>query len=1004
MALRLQGGFTSVQTELTYVVNVHDSEYSGTVIPFDLTRDGLVESFDHDDKGRNHVLMTSGMEVRMIVKTAAIEDFIEDVVNSAEGRFLLEVLRGGEKYWYGYILPDQFTIQDIPRTVGAVLSLKAIDGIGRLKQIDYNNAGTSYSGKATFLDHLYNILAKIGFEDFYGATDPYLISYLDWWEENHTYDTSTDPFALSRFNHQALIKVDSSGDVVYTTAYDALKELVKVWGCRFLFSDGTYKLIQVNSYKTDGNTKVLRIYDKSKGFTTESTADFGDWNKWTGNLNRFQDGTYDCYHNRGNFKYYAALRQAEVQYEHFATDNLIPGQIWTQATAQTATFADIDFNDGAARLLFTAEIESRADWTDVTELEILTYWFQIQYRVGDYYLVRGYTFNAGQYVYKPFEWTTTPGYVDIFTEYMYTNDFPRYTEVSFVSPPLEEGGLLQVTITRAGAYNTVGEQVFTTSSDFTPYYIWSDVAVQIMVEGNLQDQTNIKLYTATNSAGSSNSKVEEIKTLIGDGPSLNTFGAIEVYDGAQWVASSAWRKGNSGSYVEFGQLLANEIVAGQKKAVLRYLGTITGDYAAHHRLRRVRPSTVENYMFIGGRHNIHQDTWEGEWVLIDVDNVGIVSQPIRRYTGFPRDLIVKPPKPNLNFPTEEPVKPRRYSGINSPVKVTIDDFINKDIPLDEIPIVAIENPGYLSKGDEIYITTPLGERIPVRVREDVMPGDTVVLIEPITPTVDIPLGSVISVAEEDLFAYVQTSRRKSLSFFSDIRVTDVITTGDPVFFFRVDASSTLYLSRAVQLEVQVREGGSGNFTYQLKHEGTLVVEETVADTTEIERVALDYNLDAGLYTFHIVAGGTVPNGVNFLLDYIEPLQKETYIAPPAEWGGEYPGDDEAFAGGVLTNQLYEMSVDNFSGMPHGLLVRNYAGIAYASDEVAPVAVGAWYAVSVANSYGMKGGAIRIKSYSGTMYADDTAAAAGSVAVGAYYVLSAANPWGVPSGFVKVRKF
>jgi hypothetical protein len=1016
MAIRLQGGFRSRKENDQYVFNIHDSSYAGTVIDFDLGQDGIIEIYDPEDKGRNQAILTSSMEIRLLVKNSSIETFIEDAANAAEGRFKLEVLKNGNKYWYGYILPDQFVLNDLPYSVNPVLKLRATDGISRLKDIDYNNSGTAYSGKATFLDHLYNVLGKIDLQDFYGSTEDYLITYVDWWDENHVYDATTDPYNLSRFDHKALIRVDNSGEVVYSSAYDVLEQIVKAWNCRFLYSDGTYKLIQINAYQTDSATKVLKVYDKNKNATTTSTSDLSIWNKTTGLLDNFEKGTRNCFHNKGDYKYYPALRETQVEYEHFATENLIPGQTWTQATAQTATYNDIDFNDGAAALNFSAVVSYRADWTTPSELKVMTYWFQFQIKVGSYYLRRNYTVNGGRVVPGIVEWTTTPGYYNYFPSvYMYSNNSLYTLPISFDTPPLEEGGQLDVTITRAGAYDSEGQQVFMSSSDFTPYYTFSNVSVQVLVEGNLADQTNVKVYNATNDDGSTNSKKEVVPILVGDGPSGNTFGAIEVYDSGntEWVNSTGWRVGNSGDYTAFGQLLANQILAGQKVAIKRYFGEVTGDYVAHGRLRRYGGASIINFVFVGGRHSLHEDRWNGEWFIIDVDPTGITEETPRDFTDTPRirpDKGFTVPKPVIdiiNGVEGQPEATPTDLDTESPVQIPIDGPLEKDTEISTIPIDAIASDGYIFEGDIIQIITPTGEVINVRVTEDVEPGDTSVSVVPVTPDIDIPEGSVLSVSKLDLYAYIQRSRNKQLSFYTDFRFSDIIVDNNPLFFFRVDEQSPMYLNTIKQVEVQVYVPGesSGTFDYSLKVDQQEIASKTVSETTELSRMSLSYPVYSGLYSMHISnITGTIPIGINFLIHYVEPLQKASFVDQTQSIAIEYASDSLAMAGGVKNDKLYSFSINNIYGMPWGLVARLYSSIGFPSDEKATVIdTDEWYAVSVPNDYGVPITAVRSKSYSGTTYADDSAAASGGIDVDEPYILSAANPYGIPAGFVKLRK-
>lgn len=1010
MAIRLQGGFTSEREGSEYVVNIHDSAYSGTVIPFDIRANGFKLSYDHGDKGRNVSILTSYLKIRMNVKNADIKSFMQAVVDSAETRFTVEVTKDGNKFWYGYIVPDQMDLQDVPYSSVPELRIKAVDGIGRLQKIDYNNAGAAYTGKATMLDHLYNVLDKIGFSSFYASSEDYVITYTDWWNEQHTYATTSEPLELSRFDHRALLSVDQSGDIKYLSAYDVLGQLLAAWNCRILFFDGAYYVVQINAYKTDGNTKVIKRYDKDKLKQTTSTTDLGIWNRTTGSLSGFNAATYDSYHNRGRFRYYPALREVKISYEHFTTDNLIPGNTWNESASPTATFDNLDFNNGNARLVFQSRIESKAVFADPdNDFQILTYHFRLVLQVGTKYLKRDYSWTNGTYKYGPVTWSDTLAYYHVFTEYMYNNDFPRYTEVSFVTPQIPESGNLSLQINWFATYNTSGQQVFTSSTDYTRSWSWIGTGLHILVDGNLEDQTNVTVYTATNDDGSTNSQTEDVSILIGSGPSANTFGNLEVYDGANWVNDFDWRKGNSGSYNEFGQLLALEMLAGQKYGVERYIGEITGSYAPYGRLQRIHDVTTQNYIFLGGTLDMQSDRWAGEWVLNDVDESGLSTQTPDKFTSVDIPIIKEPfaPIEVEQTPNNLPAPINTIEAeVLSPIQIGIDTNFGKEDPITSIPVIPLDSDGYIFAGDELLVTTPTGEQIPVKVTQDAKPGDTSIQVVPITAGVEIPNGSILEIPELDLFAFLNRLRRKQICFYSDIRVSDAIAAAQALFFFRIDESSEYYLNKAVSAEIQVHTPGSGAGTYdfQLKLDGQNIFSSTLSETTTLNREILSYTLVPGLYTFHLDnITGTIPQGVNFCLTHVEPLQKPIYINPNSNIAIEYASEALAFAGGVRTNRLYSLSLDNVYGMAWGLVVRLYSTIGFASDAVSLVNDNEWYAVSLPNDYGVFVTAVRVKNYTGTKYSDDSAAAAGGVAVDEWYVLDIDNPYGMPEGFIKLRK-
>ena len=888
MAIRLQGGFTSTQTNSVYVINIHDSAYVGSIIDFDVLKDGVIKGYDHHEKGRNLSVMTSKLKVKMLVKNQDIKDFLTDVVEAAEGQFLIEVLKDGSKDWYGYILPDLLDLQDILFSLNPVLTISATDGIGRLKTIDYNNGGAAYTGFENFIEHIFNILGKIGFDSFYAAAEDYLITYVDWWDTNQIYLNTDNPFELARFNHKALINVDNGGETVYRSAYDVLEHLVKTWNCRFLFSEGAYHLVQVNAYETDAATKVLKKYDKNQTKTTTSTTDFDIWNYTTGSLSGYSASTFDSYHNKGRFRYYPALRKVEVEYSHFSTDNLIPGITWNDSQSPTVTYSEVDDNSGTTRLFFSTIVESRVDYTTDIDFQVIAFWFRLTLKVGSKYLKRPFTVNSsGQIIEGKMTWEDSLSYVDMFSEYTRFDNIAVIKALEFITPVVQATGDLEVNITRRIiSYNAAGQQV-NDAGTWTPYYTFINTSINVLVAGNIEDQTNIRLYTATNDDGSTNSEVEKIPVLVGDGPSPNTFGHIEIYNGTGWEDSSGWRKGNTGSYIAFGQLLANEVLAGQKYAVERYIGTVTGSFEPHGRLQRDNGVTVVSYVFIGGSHNLHRDLWTGEWFKIDIDESGITEEAVKDFIDFSEFVRggERPPRtPNRPgfTPTgnNEPGVLTHGEGENGPVQIQIDGGIPKDIPISTIPVDEIQTDDGIKDGDPIIIVTPTGETIEATADGDVNAGDTTIDIDPITPGVDIPEGSIIVIPLSDVLSYVQKSRTQQIEFLSDIRVTDPITAGAVLYFLRIDPNSRFYANRIKTLELQVHTPGvgSGTYDYILKKDGTSISTTNVSETTVIDRASLSHVFTSGLYTLHIDnITGSLPWGVNFIIGFVDSLQ--TFAAP-----------------------------------------------------------------------------------------------------------------------------
>ena len=98
-------------------------------------------------------------------------------------------------------------------------------------------------------------------------------------------------------------------------------------------------------------------------------------------------------------------------------------------------------------------------------------------------------------------------------------------------------------------------------------------------------------------------------------------GSFYVYDGSNWVASTQWRRGNSGSYTSLLKLLTNEVLSLHKKPIERYSGTIVGPYPFG-----VRYSFDSAFWLpMQGSYNANMDEWSSEWFKVQKDLSNITT-------------------------------------------------------------------------------------------------------------------------------------------------------------------------------------------------------------------------------------------------------------------------------------------------------------------------------------------------------------------------------------------
>ena len=572
MAARLS---TIVKSELdtVYLLTIDDADYVGSATDFSMT-DLRVEWRGEPDQNNPRFSPIIGSECSMtlVINSTTLETFAEDLFGADEGRFSVRLtnLYGGSLVyfeWYGYILPDLITLQDVPVTdPGYELTIKATDGLGRLKSIDYNNAGVTYTGKDTFIGHILNCLNKLDFVGTYFTSGKSVLrTVVNWHDSRWTYAATTNPLVKSRVSHAAFYHKDTKGNIVYKSCYDVLKEIARAWGARFMFSGSGFWLIQPNEYASGVTTKRFFGYQPN-GTGATSTDDFSIDNipgSGSSEILRFSGGTW---------QFFPALKSVQVDYQHIAAQNLIPGAVWSDTISPVTTYT-VDYIDsglGTATLSFEGLINGTTTFLIGTpEAHFIV--FELYIDVGNRYLSRTVSISGGFANYGTASWSLsdTARYQIAVPVIPYGNG--QFAQgVNFITPPLTANGELAIKfeLDSLDIYDTDGNGI-NGSGDISVSYDLSGAYLEYIGNGVFSDQSDIYQFGADNDASAS-TKVE-LTTLIGDGPNLVSPGHIETEDDASaWdLAAGEWTVGGAGTAKAHSQLLVNEIIKGQLSPVRR---------------------------------------------------------------------------------------------------------------------------------------------------------------------------------------------------------------------------------------------------------------------------------------------------------------------------------------------------------------------------------------------------------------------------------------------------
>ena len=759
MATRLQGDFYSQNENIKYTVTIDDSSYAGSVIDFNLTY--LRLKYSGETNELTNPILSSSLEMGIKVENSDINSFLTDLIGASEERFRVKVDKDDSLYWAGHVLLDISAIEDAPVHAASapVLRLSATDGLGRLKDLEYKDGANDYTGKERFTEHLFNILGKLNLDDFWGTDDEYLFIVAMWYEQQQTYSVFDDPLYYSRFDHKALISVDSKGTKSYKTCFEVLEEICRVWGARFMLTGGRYRFVQINEHRKTTFNAIHRYKKAGTAIGTDITG--------TGYVKTLDT---DIYKRKGGQRlWFPPLDKVEITYKHFSTINHIPGEGFSQSFASgdlatevfpTITLTDIDSNSSAARFLITFNISYNADFT--TGDPNLLYKFKFRVKVGTYYLKRTASIASnGVITTSAVTWTTTStDYYEFFSNIMIADEYTYITNVEFITPPLEEDGSGEVKLIMSDILNPDGT---TNTDNFTVNFAFLDPYLEVLEDGNIEDRSNYTVFTSTNN-NANNISTYKREVSLGDGPGANTFGHIEIWDGSFWRVADTWRRQNTGSYVAFTQLLADEIMAARHSAVERNLGIFTGDMAAHSTISK--GSII--FMLGAGTLDLGQDEFDGEWWQMGVDTSLTTAEASQDYIENPNVRFQQtPPGASEDPPQDNPnVEIGLVSSSDAPSLTTDTDIADGTTSFTSISVNTVVYDDVYLEGDDIYLINPnTGVQQQFEVSADVSVGDTSISVVSSTVVGDYPAGSLVTQEPE------QRARQNSLGRFKYLHFT-----------------------------------------------------------------------------------------------------------------------------------------------------------------------------------------------------------------------------------------
>jgi hypothetical protein len=624
-----------------YQIQIHESTFTGTPIEFDCLGIQIKYDVGGNDDERFNTIVSSTASVDMYINSSDLNAFVEDLVSSYENKYFVYIRTNqlGQETtykWVGYVLTDLVSIEDVDLNLGYSFTLQAKDGLNTLKNIDYNNNGSPYTGKATIFKHINDIFLKLGSVNYAFAsfTEPLWSAVINWHSEEYTYSSTNTVLTKARIPYRAFYHIDTKGNYVYKNCYEVLNEICKAFGCRVISSATGYYITQINEYLNANS--VYEYNYKLLGSLSGATKDY------TIEHDQSNPNTTEIYRLAGSsFEFFSPLQYARVEYEHLATRNLLAGAFWNYNDETPKTAEDVQSNnfDSILQLDLTLAYYSTFTQTVATKsFEPHYLVFRIEFKlvgsVTTHYYQNTFTRQYNKNVITNGSWDTTTGYYYfIVPKVEFENQAEQIQNIQLIIPNIPTDGDLSV---KVELYNVYGEygldplpnilqggSVPVLQDYYTVTYEAANTFLQYIHTGFFSDQNDIIRFQSDNDNVAY--KTYEVTTIIGDGPNLNSPGHLEVKnDSDEWVITeNGWKVGNTGDAKNISQLLCNEVIKGQLLPVKKFMQTtfIMNDPDTAFLQPHYAISYDSGYwVFHGGTYDLYKDAVKGVWWKIKEDN------------------------------------------------------------------------------------------------------------------------------------------------------------------------------------------------------------------------------------------------------------------------------------------------------------------------------------------------------------------------------------------------
>jgi len=634
-----------------YLIEIWDEDYTGTTPDqFNVTGDGFQLNYSGQTDDIYSPIIGSSVSFGMYVENSATNAFLSNIKQYQQDRYFVKIWKGefdGEDantwynttkvsdnglvmsfspdeeqvvyldfYWGGYIVQDIIEVEDVSQPY--VLNIQATDGISKLA-----DSIVTTSSFQKFTNQFINALDSAGVLGIYESEHSVLAVVSNWWAVEMTYNANNNPLDETWADFRAFDTIDEDGVVTGKTWIEVLEQMCYLFGLRFYYSNGQYRLEQL--FTRDSVSMIEHQYKKDKTKIDYASVSYNKTIDQTSNKARLSGNIY-------NFLPAVNNVSVIVNKEPKAIVGVVSDEV-AQPTTNIGFIASTPANQIFLNFYHVGHVTTNTSVGSSNiymklKLNVELYDFNAN---TTYYLKRTFTAMTPGAI----SWTTTQagsGYEIIIgplqeydrdellvtgTTSIITPSIPEDGDVSFDWEFVEFVKTSGVTHT-LNAANSYGWQMQTTNLTTTNGQGISNETTRTRA---ISPNTNIK----------SNLSYElpemNLFTSNGERGSLMDQGTIAGIN-IQYPYTN-WREGNAGTYQKVQRLVCQEFLKLMDEPIEKYMGRMFSSHDFRQRLT----FDSNNWIQLGGTFNANSDEWDGEWFVISRAVITPTFDDITTITG-----------------------------------------------------------------------------------------------------------------------------------------------------------------------------------------------------------------------------------------------------------------------------------------------------------------------------------------------------------------------------------